>query len=139
MKVPFALNPFDLLLGKDSSLRDRIFIILFGLSFGLFFFYTMTEGKITQSNWVIFIQSILVMDIGAGLISNTRNETREAWKPLGRRVALFFIIIHLTLYPLIWLLLSYFDNNFQIIEMWVLVVLILKTSFFGEGQFRKYL
>ena len=57
-------------------------------------------------NWKTILLAALSFDIGAGLVSNATQGTREAWRQNpGRGPMITFLIVHLTAFPaaLFWL------------------------------------
>lgn len=79
--------------------------------------------------------AILSLDIFAGLLSNLQDKTNQAWKKQTRKSLIMFVIFHLTVYPLVVILLQ------VSIPLMILMLGMLFTKTmafaFGTGLFIK--
>lgn len=115
----------ELLVGENQDIRIIVLILLPALSFSTFIFmaYPMTLATT--------ITAIFGLDIFAGLLSNLQPKTNQAWKKRPRVLRIWFVVIHLSLYPLFVIL---FQVSIPLMIM-MLVMLLSKTMAFVFGSF----
>jgi hypothetical protein len=84
---------------------------------------------VDDSHWLIrAVGAVLAFDVGAGLVSNASASTHAQWVASSRRLQVGFVVVHLTIYPLVLLLLV--DDRML---GWSLVALLLaKTMLFAR-------
>ena len=108
----------------NSKLSHIILIVLFGLTIGIFVYLSLGSFS-----WQNLIFSILSVDIGAGVISNAREQTNIIWRNTKKWSQILFVVAHFTLYPAALILLIGFHYVLYI----VLALLLIKTLFFLFG------
>lgn len=85
----------SLIIGEDQDYRV-IYILLFPAL--IFVIFTLLSYEL---NLYTIITSVFAFDIFAGLISNLQPKTHSAWSRLSVASRYAFIIIHITIYPLL--------------------------------------
>lgn len=115
----------ELLVGENQDKRIIFLIFLPALSLSTFIFmaYPMTLATT--------VTALLGLDILAGLLSNLQPKTNQAWKKRPRILRIWFVVIHLSLYPLFVIL---FQVSIPLMIM-MLVMLLSKTMAFVFGSF----
>jgi hypothetical protein len=115
----------ELLVGENQDKRIIFLIFLPALSLSAFIFmaYPMTLATT--------LTAFLGFDILAGLLSNLQPKTNLAWKKQPSTLRTWFVVIHLTLYPLFVIL---FQVSIPLMIM-MLVMLLSKTMAFVFGSF----
>lgn len=117
-----------LLLGDPLRLEELLLILSVGLTLGIFTLFTLQT--ITVSNVLL---ALLAMDIGSGLISNSRTQTNRVWQSQPKWMIWTFIVFHLTVYPTVLVLLS---SNILILCL-LIALLVIKVGFFFVGVILK--
>jgi nitrate reductase NapE component len=119
-----ATNSFlTLVLGENQDDKITMLILFPSAVFAAFILLTYSV------HWKSILTSILAMDIFAGLLSNLQEKTNQAWKKQPRSHLIAFVVVHLTVYPLLVVL-------FQVslpLMMFLLAMLFSKTMFFALG------
>lgn len=85
-----------------------------------------------ELDWQTILLAALSFDIGAGLVSNATQGTREAWrqKP-GRGPMIAFLVVHLTAFPVALYYLS--QGNLELLAV-LTCFLAAKVLLFYAGQ-----
>ena len=114
---------FELLFGKNQDKRVVLLILVSSFSFSgyILWLYPLTLYTV--------LTAILALDIFAGLMSNLQPQTNQAWKKQRSSSRLLFVIIHLTIYPLLIVL---FQVSLPLMTL-MLVLLLTKTTAFVVG------
>ena len=114
---------FELLFGKNQDNRVVLLILVSSFSFSgyILWLYPLTLYTV--------LTAILALDIFAGLMSNLQPQTNQAWKKQRSSSRLLFVIIHLTIYPLLIVL---FQVSLPLMTL-MLVLLLTKTTAFVVG------
>ena len=76
------------------------------------------------------LTSVLAFDIFAGLLSNSQEKTHLAWGRVSKSYHKLFVVIHLTLYPLMVIL---FNVSIPLMIL-MLAMLLAKTAAFALGN-----
>lgn len=114
-----------LLFGKLTL--KRVFAILIpGLfaGFFLFWFHPNPTG-------IVWLTSILTIDLVSGMISNQLEDTHRAWQNINPLYAYFFIGFHAVVYPGILLLI---EKDYLVLGS-LLLILSVKLYGFIRGYF----
>ena len=115
----------ELLVGENQDKRIIFLIFLPALSLSAFIFMTYPMTLATT------ITAFLGFDILAGLLSNLQPKTNLAWKKHPRTLRTWFVVIHLTLYPLFVIL-------FQVSIPLMIMMLVMLLSKIIDFVFRSF-
>jgi hypothetical protein len=114
----------SLLVGENQDIRIVIMILTPPAFFSLFVLLSYSMDYRT------ILTSVLAFDIFAGLLSNSQEKTHLAWGRVSKSYHKLFVVIHLTLYPLMVIL---FNVSIPLMIL-MLAMLLAKTAAFALGN-----
>lgn len=111
----------NLLVGASPRKADIVLALMLGMLLA-----TSSLMLQPQVSWTAIVTALLAFDIGAGLISNTTVSTNQEWQKQSTRRQWFFVIFHLTLYPVAIVFLS----QSPMVSYILIGFLLIKTGLF---------
>ena len=113
----------ELLFGKHQNIKIIALILVSSISFAGYILWVFPVTPKTV------LTAIIAMDIFAGLMSNLQPQTNQAWKKQSKLSRMLFVIVRLTIYPLLIVL---FQVSLPLMTL-MLVLLLTKTTAFVVG------
>ena len=113
----------SLLLGENQDLRVIVLILIPPAFFAMYIVMTF------PLEFKTIITALMALYIFAGLLSNLQEKTHQTWKKQPKSNLIAFVWIHLTLYPLVVVLVQVSLP----LMMLMLAMLITKTLGFAIG------
>ena len=118
----------QLVFGPNPDWQRVLLVLLTGLVFGIYTFWIQESGVFLR-----ILGALVAADIGAGLVSNARGKAPKEWKNLGPLFPWIFVVLHLTVYPVVVILLI----SQSALRALLLGLLAMKVGFFAIGAWGK--